>query len=198
MNDRLSDDELRQRWRDAGGSFHGPKIETGTMPESKLLPFLRQLYDDIANSFAVPPEILGIAEQTCVQDNRATAYPLFAVQEKKREYGYDPAYTDDVVWIDSCNDCVEVEGEELEAAQKYWDDYHSEPDCLTRTGYKDHWEFVTACFTEAGCQAYIDANKHNHRGELRIYAYGSYRNKEWQEMYEFLRSLHRPAEAKQA
>jgi hypothetical protein len=36
-------DELRQLWKEAGGEFHGPNIETGTMPESKLLPFLRQL-----------------------------------------------------------------------------------------------------------------------------------------------------------
>ena len=38
-----SDDELRALWRAAGGSFHGPVVETGDMPESKLLPFLRDL-----------------------------------------------------------------------------------------------------------------------------------------------------------
>ncbi len=37
------DDVLRNLWRQAGGSFHGPNIETGTMPEAKLLPFLRGL-----------------------------------------------------------------------------------------------------------------------------------------------------------
>ncbi len=40
-----SDSELRAIWRNAGGNFHGPNIETGTMPESKLLPFLRELND---------------------------------------------------------------------------------------------------------------------------------------------------------
>jgi hypothetical protein len=40
----LSDDELRAMWRKAGGSFHGPNVETGTMPESVLLPFLRALH----------------------------------------------------------------------------------------------------------------------------------------------------------
>jgi hypothetical protein len=39
----VTNDELRQLWKEAGGEFHGPNIETGTMPESKLLPFLRQL-----------------------------------------------------------------------------------------------------------------------------------------------------------
>ncbi len=38
-----TDDDLRALWRQAGGQFHGPNIETGTMPESALLPFLRKL-----------------------------------------------------------------------------------------------------------------------------------------------------------
>ena len=38
-----TDFELRERWRAAGGSFHGPCVETGTMPEEQLLPFLRDL-----------------------------------------------------------------------------------------------------------------------------------------------------------
>lgn len=39
----ISDDQIRAAWRSAGGEFHGPSIETGTMPESKLIPFLRGL-----------------------------------------------------------------------------------------------------------------------------------------------------------
>lgn len=38
-----TDDELRALWRNAGGEFHGPNVETGTMPEAKLLPFLGSL-----------------------------------------------------------------------------------------------------------------------------------------------------------
>lgn len=38
-----TDDCLREYWRRLGGSFHGPHIETGTMPESKLLPMLKYL-----------------------------------------------------------------------------------------------------------------------------------------------------------
>lgn len=38
-----TDDALRTMWRAAGGGFHGPTVETGTMPEAKLLPFLRGL-----------------------------------------------------------------------------------------------------------------------------------------------------------
>jgi len=38
-----SDDDMRRLWRDAGGGFHGPKVETGTMVEANLLPFLRSM-----------------------------------------------------------------------------------------------------------------------------------------------------------
>lgn len=38
-----SDDDLRRLWKDAGGGFYGPKVETGTMVEAKLLPFLRSM-----------------------------------------------------------------------------------------------------------------------------------------------------------
>lgn len=40
-----SDEDLREIWRAAGGRFHGPIVETGTMPEAKLLPFLRSLLE---------------------------------------------------------------------------------------------------------------------------------------------------------
>lgn len=40
---RMSDQELRKLWREAGGEFYGPRVETGSMPEAKLLPFLRVL-----------------------------------------------------------------------------------------------------------------------------------------------------------
>ena len=43
MAEVLTDDDLRKMWRRAGGEFHGPNVETGDMPESKLLPFLRRL-----------------------------------------------------------------------------------------------------------------------------------------------------------
>ncbi len=39
----LTDAHLRKLWIEAGGDFFGPNIETGSMPESKLLPLLRRL-----------------------------------------------------------------------------------------------------------------------------------------------------------
>ena len=40
---QMTDDELRELWRINGGRFHGPNIETGTMPEAQLLPLMRAL-----------------------------------------------------------------------------------------------------------------------------------------------------------
>lgn len=58
----LTDDELRARWRAAGGNFHGPHVETGTMPESMLLPFLRDLVIDMVGHFAIETEKLLCAK----------------------------------------------------------------------------------------------------------------------------------------
>jgi hypothetical protein len=45
-----ADDDLRKLWRDHGGSFHGPNVETGTMPEAALLPLLRKLLSGLPKS----------------------------------------------------------------------------------------------------------------------------------------------------
>lgn len=44
----MTDDDLRKLWREAGGSFHGPRVETGTMPEAALLSFLRGIFGKVA------------------------------------------------------------------------------------------------------------------------------------------------------
>lgn len=68
--------ELRGIWHGAGGSFHGPNVETGTMPEHKLLPFLRSL---IAQ--AAPAAVAGLSEAVKFTD-QSTADPV----EKARRY----------------------------------------------------------------------------------------------------------------
>lgn len=59
---------MRELWRSAGGRFHGPHIETGTMPENTLLPFLAMLVGraesaeaELAKLRAVPaPSMLDV------------------------------------------------------------------------------------------------------------------------------------------
>lgn len=44
----VGDGTLREMWVAAGGQFFGPHVETGSMPEHLLLPFLRKLMTDQA------------------------------------------------------------------------------------------------------------------------------------------------------
>ncbi len=37
--------DVRQFWRHLGGSFHGPNVETATIPEAKLLRLLLAVQD---------------------------------------------------------------------------------------------------------------------------------------------------------
>lgn len=119
------------------------------------------------------------------QDNRATAAPIFIVQKLRRVYGFDPQWGGDVVWM---FDHDEVDAEEAVQLEAQFEAGEEEPDGYTRTCYQDTWEFVTACFTEAGAKAYIQAEGHNLK-QPRIYAHGSYRNEEWRAVRDLLLSL---------
>lgn len=134
------------------------------------------------------------------QDNRATSWPMFAVQQKRRDYGYDPDYTDNIAWIDQYNDYGKAPTEAECAASGYvpepdeptheqldkkYEETGDEPDGWTRTGYVDRWEFVTACFTEQGCKDYLEIDGHN-LNEPRIYVYSGWRNYEWQNVTRLL------------
>lgn len=127
---------------------------------------------------SIPQHIIEIGQRILTQDNLGTAHPLFCVQVKRREYGYDPEYSEETVWIDPCNDYREVP--EAEASD----------DCI-ETGYKDVWETVMAAFTRVGAQEYIDANGHNHRGKLRIYVESFYRCQEMIAIRQWLMDLAR-------
>jgi hypothetical protein len=112
--------------------------------------------------------LLAISERLNTQDNRCTASPMFCVQIKVRDVGYDAAYSDNKCWHDGANQetiydddkdfAGEPEGDE-------WDEF----------GYRDRWETVMVAFTEGGCDEYLRLNGHNdrrraHNGEVRIYA----------------------------
>lgn len=55
--------------------------------------------------------LLAMAKEIQSQDNLATHEPIFMVQQHKRTYGFDPAYTDDYVYVTS-DDYGEVSLEE--------------------------------------------------------------------------------------
>ena len=112
-----------------------------------------------------------MGEALRTQNNRGTADPLFVVEKRRRDHGYQIGYADGYEWLDAENDYESADDDkaaELDRDEEEGDDTSA----WVKTGYRDRWEFVTACLTEVGCKNYITANGHN-LGETRIYAHSA-------------------------
>ena len=114
-------------------------------------------------------ELIPIATRLQEQDNRCTANPMFCVQIKVRDIGYDSDYCDQLCWRDDANEITVFDDDPLDrkpdTSGDEWVEY----------GYRDRWETVMVAFTQAGCEEYLRLNGHNdrrqaHNGEVRIYA----------------------------
>ena len=122
------------------------------------------------------------------QDNRITDAPIFIVQQIKRTWGLDCDYSDNYVWMETdSGDYSEADPEKADELNNLVDILEETPG-WERSYYQDDWEFVTACFTESGCQDFINRNGHNLQSP-RIYAEGSYRNEDRITFREFLIGL---------
>jgi len=142
--------------------------------------------EKIKSQKAGPRAALTVAERMLTQDNRVTSNPIFIVERKHRVYGIDTQWGEEVVWL---YDGLEVTDEkEIERLEAEFQEEGTEPDDYTRTSFHDTWEFVTACFTKAGCEEFIRRDGHNH-GETRIYVASGYRNEEWKAVRKYLMSL---------
>lgn len=119
-----------------------------------------------------------IAERMAASDSRATAHPIYIVQQRVRDYGYDPQFDGEVAWVQADEGC-EVDDEEAERLEREYRATGKQPVEFVRTCYVDRWEFVTACVSERGCEEYIRANGHN-LTDPRIYVASGHRNREWQ------------------
>ena len=106
-------------------------------------------------------KLIDISERLRTQDNRCTAEPMFCLQRKIRDSGYDPQYADGkTVWINMESGDYEEVAPHTEGSEEF--------------GYKDRWETIMVAFTEQGLLDYMEANGHNvrygaHNGETRIY-----------------------------
>ena len=109
-----------------------------------------------------------VAEHLRTQDNQITANPIFVIQQRIREYGFEPRWAEGTAWLDD-------DGQEITADTKE----------ATETGYRDRWEFVQPFFTEVAAKAYIKANQHN-LGECRVFVASGFRNHEWAMVRELL------------
>jgi hypothetical protein len=132
-----------------------------------------------------------IAENLRRQDNRITQAPIFAVQEKRRVWGVEEG--DGHEWRET-DDWGPVDDEKAAELERRFDIFGEIPEGYARICYLDIWQFVTACFTEAGCKEFIRINGHN-LTEPRIYAYGSHRNAEWRTVRDHLLARATPTES---
>jgi len=105
-------------------------------------------------------DLLDISERLRTQDNQCTAEPMFCLQIKVRDTGYDPNYAADTVWINMQGGDYEEVPPQTPGAEEF--------------GYQDRWETVMVAFTQQGLLDYMDKDGHNvkrraHNGETRIY-----------------------------
>lgn len=151
-----NDDFLRNLWRENGGNFHGPNVETGTMPEAKLLPFLRTM-------------MLGLAAAREAERNAPVSWRCFHCGEVFTDRESAAAHFG--VQIDGCADDVAcklnaTEGllvKMLREAQMELRQYHEEDNAAFRQFYALGAEHSTAMRREEEkgySRGLEDAKKH--------------------------------------
>ena len=131
--------------------------------------------------------LMEIGHLINTQDNRITDRPIFIVQ-RRREHVCPEGYEDGHKWL--CPDDEYAEASETRSARLdiLDNNFRDITGKWEKFYYQEHWEFVTACFTEQGCEDYIKRNGHN-IGESRVYADTSYRNMEFRLVRDFLSGL---------
>jgi len=137
-----------------------------------------------------------------------TANPVFIVEKKVRDYGYDPDCGCDTVITDSGRelefDCWESFYDDLDEDEKsQLDDI--EPDFLSLsfdsdkieaaeklgyefvvTGIQDRWEYVNCHFTKEAAEAFIARKGYDYRRGLRVFVDSQYWCWEFKDIIEAL------------
>lgn len=129
-----------------------------------------------------------LSETMRTQDNRATTWPLYCVQQERTIFGLMDGYTDEYMYLD--DDGVLLHHDEAiakirESGGTIGDDDTPCDHGFEEVGIKRIFEFVGAHFTERAAQRYIDENRHNLTNP-RIYVTSQHRCPEWQSMVEFI------------
>lgn len=157
-----------------------------------------------ALAVAIAPQLeplLGIGRRIAAQDNRATDQPMFVVFQK-REIVVDGDYDHDrIAWIgeegrepdeetaaklDAMRN--DIESDHFMAGEIEIDDEDEGREEWRYLALKEVDEFVTACFTEQGCKEFLAIHGHNLRQPF-IYAAGSFRNREYQQLRTLMLNL---------
>lgn len=146
-------------------------------------------WQDISTA-PIPDFLYEIAERLRTQDNRITADPLFAVQRLVKDI-VPEGYGDDYEWAETESGDYNVADERTATRLDALHDGYRDTGKWQRFYYRERWEFVTACFTEAAANEHIRLNGHN-IGKTRVYAYSAFRNPEMIKLRKWLMELKRP------
>ncbi len=148
------------------------------------------LQDETIKLREIVKKLQKIASDMKGQDNQFTAFPIFVVQQRKRIYGIDPEYSDDIAWICDGSEVSEDDPDLLKAKAEYEElgELSPEYEDWIVTRYIDEWEFVQPFFSEKAAKAYLERNRHNLKNP-RIYVDSGHRNKEWQTLLEVFEDL---------
>ncbi len=119
-----------------------------------------------------------------------TQNPMFCLQIKIRDVGYDSDFAEKFCWFDGANEEYifdDDEGFKGAPDGDEWDVY----------GYVDRWETVMVALTEEGLHEYMRLDGHNvtqraFRGEIRIYVESFNHCQEMVAVREYLLTLAAP------
>lgn len=131
----------------------------------------------------------AIGELIRTQDNRITDQPFFAVMVKREIVGSEDHDYDRICWVENrSGDYIEATETQHRRLEAIYQARYEVRDGWDRYAMKEIDVFVTGCFTEQGCKDYISRNRHN-LNQPFIYAFGSYRNEEYQKVRKFIMEL---------
>lgn len=137
-------------------------------------------------------KMAAIGKLLQTQDNRSTRHPMFCVQVCERHGPIMPEYGNgkmmfhdhseaETYYKDNCDPERWTELMELHEMGDL-------PANITAACYIEQWRTVQVCFTEDGCNRYLEQDGHNlrHFHGVRIYAESFARNLEMLEVRDFL------------
>ncbi len=134
-------------------------------------------------------QIYEIGELIRTQDNRITDQPFFAVMTKREMITSEDHDYDRICWVENkSGDYVEATETQHRRLEAIYQGRYEVKDGWDRFAMKEIDVFVTGCFTEHGCKEYIRLNGHNLNKPF-IFAFGSYRNNEYQKVRKFIMSM---------
>jgi len=181
--------ELAEEMRGIRSPLSIPALDAPKDPELgfyyRMQPLARQIAEKKELYMSVCEQMRRIGREVNEQDNQCTAEPIFAVQEKRKIWGFDEEYSDGYCWVDLENEEADDGIADLldEILKKGGDTFD-----WTRLFYRTEWLFVTAFLTAKGAEDYIERLS----PELiprRVYVYSGYDNKELQAIRGFFERI---------